>query len=147
MQREYSVVPVLLLSCRHCIVKYNSTNSLSYACIHIPGSPKPPKWISCGLFLWMKYTMKGFWQSYLCRSEFSTYEVAPVRRILRGQTDQPVVRGPFRQAAGGEEYIKPILWWGRKSIMSWSWAKLPKTGIKDERFHFVVTRELTVICT
>ncbi len=25
MQREYSVVPVLLLSRRHCIVKYNST--------------------------------------------------------------------------------------------------------------------------
>ncbi len=44
MQKEF-VDPVIMLSCGHCIVKYNS---LSYACMHNPGSPEPPKWISCG---------------------------------------------------------------------------------------------------
>ncbi len=40
--------PCAIASCRHCIRKYNS---LSYSCIYIPGSPEPPKWISCGPFL------------------------------------------------------------------------------------------------
>ncbi len=36
---KYSVVSVIMLSCKHCKVKYDS---LSYACISIPGSPEPP---------------------------------------------------------------------------------------------------------
>ncbi len=70
--------PCHIASCRQCIVKYNS---LSYACIYIPGSPEQSKWISCGLFLWNKYAMNTFWQSYWCHSEFSTHAAAPARRI------------------------------------------------------------------
>ncbi len=36
---KYSVVSVIMLPCRHCNVKYDS---LSNACISIPGSPEPP---------------------------------------------------------------------------------------------------------